>query len=120
MQAQDFTKKNTEPTLRDCQTTAITECQANDSFHNLLNIARIANAVQSPHKWNALNNRFQGSVLLCQCCHLWDGFWMIIDRVGEFPVVVEDEPASLPSLCPVYRVGEVPVRSYKQVAAPVY
>ena len=43
---------------------------------------------------------------------------MIVNRVGEFPVVVEDEPASLPSLRPVYRVGEVPVGSYKQVAAP--
>lgn len=45
---------------------------------------------------------------------------MIVDRVGEFPVVVEDEPATLPSLRPVYRVGEVPVRSYKQVAAPAH
>ena len=43
---------------------------------------------------------------------------MIVDGVGEFPVVVEDKPASLPSLRPVYWVGEVPVGSYKQVAAP--
>ena len=43
---------------------------------------------------------------------------MIVDGVGQFSVVVEDEPASLPSLRPVYRVGEVPVGSYKQVAAP--
>ena len=45
---------------------------------------------------------------------------MIVDGVGQFPVVVEDEPASLPSLRPVYRVGEVPVGSYKQVAAPAH
>ena len=52
--------------------------------------------------------------------HLRDGLGMIVNGVGQFTVVVEDEPASLPSLRPVYRVGEVPVGSYKQVAAPAH
>ena len=74
----------------------------------------------SSHLISGMLLTIDSKVVFCcvSVCHLWDGFWMIIDRVGEFPVVVEDEPASLPSLRPVYRVGEVPVGSYKQVAAP--
>ena len=41
---------------------------------------------------------------------------MIVNAVCQFPVVVEDEPSSLPSLGPVDGVGKVPVRSHEQVS----
>ena len=48
--------------------------------------------------------------------HLRYGLWMIINRVGEFSIIIQHEPPPLPSLGSVDGVGEVPVWSHEQVA----
>lgn len=42
---------------------------------------------------------------------------MIVHAVCQLPIVVKDEPSSLPSLGPVDGIGKVPVWCHEQVAA---
>lgn len=54
-------------------------------------------------------------------CHvhagLRDRVRMFVQRVCELPIVVQDEPPPLPSLCSVERIGEVPAWCNEQIPA---